>query len=98
MPASSRKHPPTGAMSALGPAAIASGSLVAQHVAGKATRDTLFLSYFGLGFLPAAMIGAAILSLLAVLGISRTLAKYGPARVVPTLFASSAALDRKRTP
>src|ERR1019366_191771 len=92
MPASSRKHPPTGAMSAGGPAAIASGSLVAQHVAGKGTRDTLFLSYFGLGFLPAAMIGAAILSLLAVLGISRTLAKYGPARVVPTLFASSAAL------
>ncbi len=28
------------------PAAITSGALVAQHVAGKATRDTLFLTNF----------------------------------------------------
>lgn len=32
---------------------------MAQHVAGKATRDTLFLTHFGLGLLPAAPIGAA---------------------------------------
>ena len=44
------------------PATIASASLVAQLVAGKATRDALFLTHFGLELLPAAMIGAAVLS------------------------------------
>ena len=73
-------------------AAIASASLVAQHVAGKATRDTLFLSHFGLGLLPAAMIGAALVSSVAVVGISRALGKYGPARIVPVMFGSSAVL------
>lgn len=71
-------------------AGIASGSLVAQHVAGKATRDTLFLSHFGLGLLPAAMIGAALVSSIAVIGISRALATYGPARVVPAMFGLGA--------
>src|SRR4051812_29072337 len=91
MTAPSEKRAPD-AMSAVWPAAIASGSLVAQHVAGKATRDALFLSHFGLGLLPAAMIVAAVLSSVAVLGISRSLGKYGPARVVPAMFASSALL------
>ena len=78
--------------SAVWPAAVASASLVAQHVAGKATRDTLFLSHFGLGLLPAAMIGAALVSSVAVVGISRALGKYGPARIVPVMFGSSAVL------
>lgn len=73
-------------------ASIASGALVAQHVAGKAIRDTLFLSHFGLGLLPAAMIGAALVSSIAVIGISRALGKYGPARIVPFMFGSAAAL------
>lgn len=92
MKGSSQKRPEADAMAAVWPAAIASGSLVAQHVAGKATRDTLFLSHFGLGLLPAAMIGAALVSSVAVLGISRALGRYGPARMVPALFASSAVL------
>jgi AAA family ATP:ADP antiporter len=78
--------------SAVWSAAVASASLVAQHVAGKATRDTLFLSHFGLDLLPAAMIGAALVSSVAVVGISRALGKYGPARIVPVMFGSSAAL------
>ncbi|HEX4335814.1 MAG TPA: hypothetical protein VH062_07860 [Polyangiaceae bacterium] len=90
--ASSEERSPIGARSAVWPAAVASGSLVAQHVAGRATRDALFLSHFGLGLLPDAMIGAAVLSLIAVLAISWTLARSGPALVVPTLFALSAAL------
>jgi hypothetical protein len=77
---------------AVWPAAVASGSLIAQHVAGKATRDTLFLTSFGLDLLPAAMIGAAVASSIAVLGISRVLTRYGPARVVPITFALAAAL------
>ena len=68
-------------------AAFASGALIAQTVAGKATRDTLFLTHFGIQMLPAAMIGAAVVSLVAVLGLSRVLAKKGPARVVPASFA-----------
>lgn len=80
------------AMAAVWPAAVASGSLVAQHVAGKATRDTLFLAHFGLELLPAAMIGAAAVSSVAVLGISRALARYSPARVVPLLFGLAAIL------
>ncbi len=73
-------------------AAIASGSLVALIVAGKATRDTLFLTHFGLQLLPAAMIGAAIVSSLAVVGMARALTRYGPARVVPGTFALGAVL------
>lgn len=80
------------AMAAVWPAAIASGALVAQHVGGKATRDTLFLTHFGLALLPAAMIGAALVSSVAVIGISRALGKYGPARIVPVMFGSSAVL------
>src|SRR6478752_2687966 len=79
-------------MAAVWPASIASGALVAQHVAGKATRDTLFLSHFGLGLLPAAMIGAALVSSVAVIGISRALGRYGPARLVPLMFGSAAVL------
>jgi ATP:ADP antiporter, AAA family len=73
-------------------AAVASGALVAQIVAGKATRDTLFLTHFGLKLLPAAMIGAALLSSLSVIGISRALTKYGPARIVPVTFGLGAVL------
>ena len=73
-------------------ASIASGSLVAQHVAGKATRDTLFITQWGLGLLPAAMIGAALVSSISVLGISQCLRRWGPARVVPAMFAISAVL------
>ena len=79
-------------MAAVWPATIASGSLVAQHVAGKATRDTLFLTHFGLGMLPAAMIGATLVSSVSVIGISRALRRWGPARVVPAMFAISAVL------
>lgn len=71
---------------------LAAASLVAQLVAGKATRDALFLTHFGLTLLPAAMIAAAFLSALSVLVMSRVLTRWGPARVVPATFALSAAL------
>lgn len=87
--ASSDKSDP---LAAVWPAAVASGSLVGQHVAGKATRDTLFLTHFGLGLLPAAMIGAALVSSVAVIGISRLLTRYSPARMVPIIFGVGAAL------
>lgn len=77
---------------AVWPAMIAAASLVAQLVAGKATRDALFLTHFGLTLLPAAMIGAALLSALSVIVMSRLLTRAGPARVVPATFAVSAVL------
>lgn len=73
-------------------AAIASGALVATHVISKATRDTLFLGHFGLELLPAAMIGAALLSSFAAILVSRVLSLYGPARVVSGAFAIAAVL------
>ncbi len=67
-------------------ASIASGALVAQMVASKATRDALFLAQFGIKLLPAAMIGAALVSSLSVVGMSRALTRLSPARVVPGAF------------
>lgn len=68
-------------------ASVASGALIAQLVAGKATRDALFLTHFGIQLLPAAMIGSAVVSTVAVIAVSRALSKHGPGRVVPAMFA-----------
>jgi ATP:ADP antiporter, AAA family len=76
----------------LGPSMVASASLVAQLVAGKATRDALFLSHFPVSLLPASMIAGAALSAVSVIGMTRALSRSGPARVVPAAFALSAIL------
>jgi hypothetical protein len=88
------RNPPDGAasMPAVWPATITSAVLVAQLIAGKATRDALFLTHFEIAQLPGAMIGAAILSALSVLVVSRALSTIGPARVLPALFCASAIL------
>jgi ATP:ADP antiporter, AAA family len=72
-------------------AAVAAASMIAQQVAGKATRDALFLSNIGVRGLPAMMAGSAVASLLVVLLISRMMWRHTPARVVPTGFGLSAA-------
>lgn len=64
--------------------------LIAQQVAGKAARDALFLSSFRAVHLPIAMAVGAVLSLAAAYWVSHLLARYGPARVLPLLFAASA--------
>ena len=51
--------------------------MIAHQVAGKATRDALFLSHFDVTNLPKVVIAAAIISLLGVLVISRLLARHG---------------------
>jgi ATP:ADP antiporter, AAA family len=73
-------------------AMLAAGALVAQQVAGKATRDALFLSAFPVAALPLAMIASAIVSALAVLGFSAALARRSPARVVPAAVAVATVL------
>jgi AAA family ATP:ADP antiporter len=79
-------------LSPAGVALISAVLMMAQQIAGKATRDALFLSHFDVIELPKAMISAAILSFAAVIGVSRWIVRYGPARVVPTGFTLSATL------
>jgi len=74
-------------------ATIASASIIAQQVAGKAARDAIFLSNFRVTTLPIVMAAGAVLSLGVALVLSRLILRHSPARVVPALFAlSSAAL------
>ncbi len=77
---------------ALGFALSTATVMIAHQVAGKATRDALFLSQFNVTDLPKAVIAAAVLSMLAVFAVSSLLARYGPAKLVPGAFGISAGL------
>ena len=66
--------------------------MIAFQLAGKATRDALFLSTFGVAYLPRMLITAAIFSVVLSVALAGILARVGPARVIPPLFAASAAL------
>jgi ATP/ADP translocase len=74
---------------------VASGAalvMLAQVLAGKAARDALFLASFGAEALPYAIAGAGIVSFAGALPVARALTRFGPARLVPGLFAASALL------
>jgi ATP:ADP antiporter, AAA family len=86
-PASSPGH-----RTAVAAATLAAGALIAQQVAGKATRDALFLSTFSVSVLPVVMIASAIVSGLAVLAFSAALQRRAPARVVPVTLAAGTVL------
>jgi len=73
-------------------AMLAATLMIAQHIAGKATRDTLFLTAFDINHLPMMMMVAAAVSVGSVLMMSRLLARYGPARLMPPFYLGSAAL------
>src|SRR5260221_9014445 len=73
-------------------AMVAAGALIAQQVAGRATRDALFLSTFHVPSLPLVMIAAAVLSALAVLAFSAALSRRPPARVGPVTIAAATVL------
>ncbi|WP_437935880.1 hypothetical protein [Sorangium sp. So ce341] len=73
-------------------AALASGAMIAQQVAGRATRDALFLAAFGAADVPKVMAAGAVLSFAAVLLLSRALLQLSPARVVPATCAASSVL------
>jgi hypothetical protein len=66
--------------------------MIAQQVAGKATRDAFFLSQFDVTSLPLMAATSALLSLLAVLAFARGMAAFSPARMVPLAVGASAAL------
>ncbi|MGZ5969112.1 MAG: MFS transporter [Polyangiales bacterium] len=67
-------------------ATIASGAMIAQQVAGKATRDALFLATYSVKQLPWMMGLGALLSFVAAILGARALATYGPRRVVRVAF------------
>jgi AAA family ATP:ADP antiporter len=73
-------------------AIVASGGAVAQLVAGKAARDAMFLSTFDVRSLPIVVLVAALASLGSALLMSRAMALWTPARVVPVSLALSATL------
>jgi AAA family ATP:ADP antiporter len=77
---------------ALAFALFAATTMIAQQVAGKATRDALFLSNFDVTNLPKVMIASAIASMAGVLVMSRLLSRHSPFVLVPAVFGVSAIL------
>jgi len=74
-------------------AATAAGTvMIAFQIAGKSTRDALFLSSFGVDALPAMVIAAAIVSAIVSVLLARVMARSRPSRLVPRLFGLSAVL------
>ena len=73
-------------------APLTAAALIAQQVGGNAIRDGLFLSHFPVQSLPYFMGGAALLAIGAAQLSGRLLARVGPVRLVPVLFATNAAL------
>jgi AAA family ATP:ADP antiporter len=71
--------------------AIAAAAMIAQQVAGKAARDAFYLSTFDVKTLPVIMAASAVVSLIAVLWLSRMMVRHSPARVVPIAFVVSGA-------
>src|SRR5262245_34434342 len=66
--------------------------MIAQQVAGKATRDTLYLVSFDVTTLPAMMAVSALLSVFAALWLSKMMLRHSPRSVVPAVFGVSGGL------
>ncbi len=74
-------------------AAVAAGTvLIAFQIAGKATRDALFLSTFGVSALPPMVIVGAIISALVSVWLARLMGRSRPNRLVPRLLGLSGLL------
>jgi len=69
------------------------GLMMAHQVAGKASRDAIFLSQFRTSDLPAMVTVAAIAAVAASMLGSRMLVRLGPRRVAPLSFAASSVLQ-----
>ena len=73
--------------------AVAAAAMTAQQVAGKATRDTLFLGHFPVAQWPVIMAWASLLSIAIAFASARLMSRWGPPRLMPAMFAASAALQ-----
>jgi len=71
---------------------ICSGAVTAQFIAGKATRDALYLAHLDVTTLPVMVIVTAVVSILLVFASSRGLRAIAPGTFVPAAFALSATL------
>ncbi len=67
-----------------------SSAMMAQVVAGKATRDALFLQAFSVKTLPAILVVGAVVSFALAELSSSLLVRFGPHKVVPRLFLANA--------
>jgi hypothetical protein len=66
--------------------------MIAQMIASKAARDTMFLSSFEVTRLPIMVAAASGLSIAVALAASRAMVTYGPGRLIPISFAISSVL------
>jgi AAA family ATP:ADP antiporter len=73
-------------------ATAAATTIIAFQLAGKATRDALFLSTFGVSALPTMVIAAAVLSAILSVVLARVMVETRPGRLVPRLFGLSGLL------
>jgi len=71
---------------------VCSGVVTAQFIAGKATRDALFLNNYDVTAMPAMVIATAVVSILFAVGSSKALSRITPGIFVPLAFAGSGAL------
>ena len=83
------KAPPTAPVTT---AMVCAGAVSAQFIAGKATRDALFLAHLDVTALPSIVIATAGLSIVLVALSSRGLRRIAPAALVPAAFVLSAVL------
>jgi AAA family ATP:ADP antiporter len=73
-------------------ATAAATVIITFQLAGKATRDALFLSTFGVAALPPIVIAAAVLSAVLAIALARVMSRTGPGHLVPRLIGLSATL------
>jgi MFS family permease len=72
---------------------LVSALTMAHQVAGKASRDAIFLSQFTISQLPGMVTLAAIAAIAASVVGSRISVRFGPHRVAPVTFALSSLLE-----
>jgi hypothetical protein len=73
-------------------AMLCSAVVTAQFVAGKATRDALYLAHLDVTSLPVMLVAASVCSIALVSVTSRSLRVIAPARLVPLTFVASSIL------
>jgi hypothetical protein len=85
---SSRSDPGAAVLTAM----VCAGAVSAQFIAGKATRDALYLGSLDITSLPTIVIATAAFSILLVIVSSQVLRRIAPVVVIPLAFAVNAAL------
>ena len=88
-PSSRRPSPPLVAM-------VCAAAVSGQFIAGKATRDALFLSYLDVTLLPTIVIATSAFSILLVALSSKMLVRLTPGTFVPMAFACKRRLPSAR--